>query len=319
MNVQIQSTGYLDSIQQFVQLCISSIWLPFDVKPKAVIKSHAKLASFISLFLPNQQRPDFTLTYSVEVQLFYESCAEQQFILDDLDPYRVTPEQALLFNDLVLCIRRIYRHSIYTKLIEDRKVLTESQKILYKGYVSGLFRSYSKLMVLRVDLGYRANAGTIEQLQTHRDLFFHNRRSNGLFEFMVGYIWMMEFGSERGPHLHLLLFFNGQRVNKDGHYAMGVCSYWNRIVGITAWAHSSNLNKKALLLQGKCGIGLIDHRDERMIHNLNSVIDYLFKMEQHLPYRPTKNFRTMGRGELVECDGSVRGRPRVQETLEIPI
>ena len=311
MTVLIESSNYLDKLQKFVVLCISSVWLPFVVKDNVVIKSHVNLASYIFLFLQSWKSPSFEVVNSVEVQLFFESCAELEFILGELDPNEIKPVQALLFNELVLRIRKIYRHSIYIKLIEYRNTQTASQKILYKEYVSGLFRSYSKLMVLRVDLGYEVNTGGIEQLKIHRDLFFQNRRSNSLFNFMVGYMWVMESGFDRGPHMHLILFFNGQKVIKDGHYGLEVCSYWRRIVEANGWAHSSNLNKNILLSQGKCGIGLIDHRDEEIIRNLNLVIDYLFKMEQHLPYRPTKTFRTMGRGELIQCDHQVRGRPRI--------
>ena len=143
MIASIESNTYLQKIQQFTLLCISSIWLPFIIQDRVVSISHTNLASYIALFLPVWNIPNVRVVHSVEVQLFFESCAELEFILGDLNLNQITPVQASLFNDLVLCIRRMYRHPIYIKLIEDRNMLNASQKAIYKEYVSGLFRSFS--------------------------------------------------------------------------------------------------------------------------------------------------------------------------------
>jgi Inovirus Gp2 len=307
---QSNATDCLDRIQQFTLLCINSSHLPFSFNNNQLNESHSKLAGYITLFYPYRQLHNSTVTYSIEVQLFFDCCADLAFCIDELNCNRIAPEQAMQFNELVSYMRKCYVHPTYKKLINARLEQTEAQKIAYKRYVSDLFRDYSKLLTLRIDLGYRSGASTIDQIQTDRDLFFQHRRSNSLFDHMVGYIWVMEYGQGRGAHLHLILFFNGQKVLKDEFYAIRICGYWKRIVGPSGWAHTSNLDKKKLQREGRCGVGLIDHRDEDMIRNLHGVIDYLFKLEQHLPYRPTKKFRTIGRGELSECNGKVRGRPR---------
>ena len=311
MSNESDEANCLERIQQFILLCINSSHLPFSFTNNQLKESHSKLISYIDIFLPNKQLYDRNVVYSIEVQLFFDCYADIAFCIGELKGNQMTYEQARDFNELVSYIRKIYVCPMYKKLIDLRIKQTESQKNLYKAYVSDLFIKYSKLLTLRIDLGYQSGVSSIEQLQTERDQFFQHRRSNALFDDMVGYMWVMEYGQGRGAHLHLILFFNGQRVQKDTYYAMEICDYWKRIAGPSGWANTSNLDKKKLQHEGTCGIGLIDHRDEDMIRNLHKVIDYLFKLEQHLPYRPSKKCHTMGRGEWPEKAETPIGRPRI--------
>ena len=304
-------TNYcLDRILQLTLLCINSSHLPFSFINNQLKESHSKLISYIDIFLSDKQLYNPSVVYSIEMQLFFNCWADSAFCIGRLKDNQMTPKHATEFSELVCYIRKTYVCPIYKKLTDLRTDQIKSQKIFYKAYVSDLFIKYSKLLTLRIDLGYQSRESSIEQLQTDRDQFFQHRRSNALFDHMVGYIWVMEYGQGRGAHLHLILFFNGQKVEKDSYYAMEICDYWKRIVGPLGWANTSNLDKKRLQREGKCGIGLIDHRDEDMIRNLHNVIDYFFKLEQHLPYRPSKNFRTMGRSAWPEKAETPIGRRR---------
>ena len=311
MSNESDTTNCLDRIQQFILLCINSSRLPFSFINNELKESHSKLINYIDLFLPNKQIYKCNVVYSIEVQMFFDCCADMAFCIDELKENRMTLKKAIEFNELVSYVRKVYALPMYKNLFNSRNEQIESQKIIYKAYVSNLFIKHSKLLTLRIDLGYQSETSSIEQLQAERDQFFQHRRSNALFDDMVGYIWVMEYGQGRGAHLHLILFFNGQRVQKDTYYAIEICAYWKRIAGPSGWANTSNLDKRKLQRDGTCGIGLINHHDEDMIQNLHRVIDYLFKLEQHLPYRPSKNFRTMGRGELLGKTGMSSGRPRI--------
>ena len=302
--------NYYDHIQRFILLCINSSHLPFSFNNEQLKESHLKLISYIDIFLTNKTLYNPNISYSIEVQLFFDCWADTAFCIGEISNNRISPQQAMDFNEFVCYVRNIYFYPTYRKLIDLRIEQIDSQKLLYKAYVSTLFLNYSKLLTLRIDLGYQSGSSSIEQLQTDRDQFFQHRRSNVLFDDMVGYIWVMEYGQGRGAHLHLILFFNGQKVIKDSYYAMQICGYWKKIVGPLGWANTSNLDKKKLQREGTCGIGLIEYHDEDTIRNLHNVIDYLFKLEQYLPYRPSKNFRTMGRGAWPEKAGPLGGRPR---------
>ena len=304
------TTNDLDRIQQFVLLCINTSHLPFLFTNGQLRESHSKLINYIDLFLPNKQIYKCNVVYSIEVQLFFDCYADVAFCMGEVKDNQMTHKQAIDFNELVCYIRKTYICPIYKKLTDFRIEQIERQKIFYKAYVSNLFIKYSKLLTLRIDFGYQSGTSSIEKLQDERDKFFQHRRSNALFDDMVGYIWVMEYGQGRGAHLHLILFFNGQRVQKDSYYAMKICDYWKRIAGPSGWANTSNLDKRKLQRDGTCGIGLINHHDEDMIRNLHRVIDYLFKLEQHLPYRPSKKCHTMGRGEWPDMTVTPVGRPR---------
>ena len=85
--------------------------------------------------------------------------------------------------------------------------------------IDELFTSYSKVMVVRVDLSYLkiAMEGVSPQLikQQISAMLTNNSRHNALFEHLITYAWCLEYGTERQWHAHLFLFFNGQKVCHD--------------------------------------------------------------------------------------------------------
>lgn len=79
-------------------------------------------------------------------------------------------------------------------------------------YVEELFNHYSKLLIVRVDLGYLNDSKqqiTIEQFYRHFEIM-RNRLSNQdtFFSNLHGYSWAIEQGKERGYHVHLLLMYD---------------------------------------------------------------------------------------------------------------
>ena len=56
------------------------------------------------------------------------------------------------------------------------------------------------------------------------------------------YISKIEYAPLTGWHCHMVLFFNGQRVQNDIVYANSICRYWENVItkGIGR-AYSSNL------------------------------------------------------------------------------
>lgn len=43
----------------------------------------------------------------------------------------------------------------------------------------------------------------------------------------VGYVWKLEYGPEKGYHMHLLVFFDGSMVRKDQALAYLIGKYWS--------------------------------------------------------------------------------------------
>jgi hypothetical protein len=179
------------------------------------------------------------------------------------------------------------------------------------NYCRDLQDEYSKLLAVRIDLGYNkehASECSLEEIKKDVKHMLDNRRANrSLFRDQVGYIFKFEDAEEKGPHAHALLFFNGQKVCKDAHLGDQIGKYWNeKITGGNGVFHNCNKNHYE-----QCGIGMIDHSDfEKRAILEEKVIGYMLKDEQSIDgIKQTGRERSITRG-VPPRNRSCAGRPR---------
>lgn len=174
-------------------------------------------------------------------------------------------------------------------------------------YVDALFERYSRLLVLRVDLSYSKENSKTTQAQAKRDRvrLFENARSNKLFGDMVGYIWKLEHGPEKGFHYHMMFFFDGSKVREDVTLARRIGEYWTDVVtkgrGLYYNCNAVKLGYKS------CGIGRVDHADANLREGLRNAVVYLTKTDLYMKLQTEG--RGMGKG-LYPSPKDPRGRPR---------
>ena len=179
-------------------------------------------------------------------------------------------------------------------------------------YINDLHDVHSKLLTVRVDLGYRKeHAETLELADIKRDIkrMFDNRRSNSIFEHQVGYICKFEHTPEKGPHAHAAFFFDGQQVQKDIYRADAVGKYWNgQITEGKGVYHNCNRDKEKYQ---HCGIGMIEHSDiEKRRNLLDFVVPYMLKSEQSIDdIRQSGREKSITKG-IAPNARSTSGRPR---------
>ncbi len=171
--------------------------------------------------------------------------------------------------------------------------------------IDELFTSYSKVMVVRVDLSYLkiAMEGVSPQLikQQISAMLTNNSRHNALFEHLITYAWCLEYGTERQWHAHLFLFFDGQKVCRDIHYSLEVCRYWENIMtqgvgtGFSCNAKQDQYNTNSL--------GMINRNDTDKIQALKEATKYICKQDLNIEQgqwrdQGGKKIRTMFIGRL---------------------
>lgn len=216
-----------------------------------------------------------------------------------------------LVQKLNSCVDSIRQEAKSKNFLGALKNYQRSSNKNYKeltSYVDALFDHYSRLLVVRVDLSYQKQHSktTQAEAQQDREHLFRNTRSNKLFENMVGYIWKLEHGSEKGFHYHMIFFFDGSKVQRDIIKALQIGRYWTDIVTKgRGLYYNCNLDKSAYK---RCGIGMVDHRDSSMRDTLNSLaVPYLTKTDLYMKLQ-TKG-RGMGKMERPR-QKDARGRPR---------
>ncbi len=180
------------------------------------------------------------------------------------------------------------------------------------SYVDALFEHYSRLLVVRVDLSYQKQHAKTTQAEAKRDRehLLQNSRSNKLFDDMVGYIWKLEHGAEKGFHYHMIFFFDGSKVRQDITKALLIGKYWTNVVTKgRGLYYNCNADKSRYK---SCGIGMVHNADSLMRDSLTSLaVPYLTKTDLYMKLQTTG--RGMGKMERPRQKDS-RGRPRVAPT-----
>lgn len=221
--------------------------------------------------------------------------------------YGDAKEQLTLFNG---CVNRIRQEAKSKQFQSTLKNYQRSGNKNYKElmeYVDALFDRYSRLLVLRVDLGYRKEFSktTLAEAKQDREHLFQNTRSNKLFGDMVGHIWKLEHGPDKGFHYHMMFFFDGAKVREDGTLAKLIGEYWKTtITKGRGLYYNCNADKSRYK---SCGIGMVDHRDILIRDGLGKAVLYLTKIDLYMKLQTVG--RGMGKGLFPEPKDS-RGRPR---------
>jgi hypothetical protein len=226
-----------------------------------------------------------------------------------------------VFNSLISNIRDIVNSRRFKKKVASRNVNSTRNFISLCNYVDRLFDRYPKLLVLRIDLSYwNKSQGDpenhecalhdipIERVVADRERFFNNIRRNKFGKDQVGYIWKLEYGYTKGHHIHLILFFDGSKKQKDAFLAQEIGEYWkNDITSGMGYCYNCNRDKS---VYKKLGIGMINHYDNKLRDNLKIVLKYLTKKDQCLHRKLSVKCKVMGRGEMPQPKVSNVGRPR---------
>jgi len=136
--------------------------------------------------------------------------------------------------------------------------------------------------------------------------FLNNRRSNSIFDNMVGHIWKLEEGETKGYHFHLMVFGDGSKVQNDAHLAKQLGDYWQNVITMGDGVYY-NCNRHKSEYR-KLGIGRINHDDDQLRENLLLALAYMTKADQYLRVRADAA-RIFGKG-VVKPRTSAAGRPR---------
>lgn len=175
-------------------------------------------------------------------------------------------------------------------------------------YAEQLFNHYTKLLIVRVDLGYLNDSKqqiTIEQFYRNFEIM-RNRLSNQdtFFSNLHGYSWAIEQGKERGYHVHLLLMYDGTKVQNGSYYAQRVGEKWQEITqghGCYFNLHNKEYIHKLRMAGCDIGIGMVSRNNEGDWERFVTVIEYLTdpaKDEQRLRVKCLRNMQTFGKGQF---------------------
>lgn len=154
---------------------------------------------------------------------------------------------------------------------------------------------------------------SFEEVQHDRKRLFANMKGKpSLFQHLLGYVSRIECSPMAGHHLHLVLFFNGAKVEQLEWLAQQIGEYWvKQITKGRGRFHNCNLawNEN----HPDYGIGMISHDDHAKRANLRGkVLPYLCKPDQSVEVLPYKGCNVFAAEVLHRGKSKGRGRKRTK-------
>lgn len=196
----------------------------------------------------------------------------------------------------------------YKKAVELRKEKSLNQNKKAKRLINKLISKFSKLLVIRIDFSiYRKFEITLELMKTYLSIFLKKLHTpNDKVPPIVGYIWKLEYGIQKGYHYHFIFFMDGNLYKQDTYFADLLGDLWRKITQDKGTYHSCNHNKAAYK---KLAIGMLVHNDQEKVDVLFSVVDYITKVDQFIIEKMLSNYRTFGYSTR-KYEKRKAGRPR---------
>lgn len=269
--------------------------------------------------------------YSISIEIFISACLKQSLIQEGADGKRYAVlgkfkdlddvQSFDTFVQFVNAIDEICRSPKFRNKLINAWKLQEYRRESFTKFVDDLFYVHSRIIVLRVDLYYnKATKDLVDGSDALDDLdrFVSNMRHNSIFDNLLGSIFRVEYGVDRGVHIHSIFFFNGSVRNGlyHVHYAKLIGEYWKQQV-TQGKGDYWNVNAKIdeYKAKGICGIGLIGASDEHMINNLiGIVVHYVCKERQTIRLRDSPARKMIRKSRAPEAFAVKRGRPRLAQT-----
>lgn len=140
---------------------------------------------------------------------------------------------AIMLNRLVSEYRDEVSKSAFRQ--ELRKYQRNPVKNL-KGianYIRHLFNQHARLLVIRLDLAWgKVHSGSItpEIAKQQRQQLLRNMKRNRIFRHVLGTVWKLEYGADRGFHYHTLFFLDGNKARSDINICAQFGEYWTSVI-----------------------------------------------------------------------------------------
>lgn len=200
------------------------------------------------------------------------------------------------------------------KVKNDNSLYRKNKSSIFK-YVDHIFHTSHdernpKVLVIRIDLHYkRQSEGVLDLNIAKEDFKLFLKYIKKSFS-ILGYIWKLEFGYDKGFHYHVLIFLDGQKHQQDVNLSKIFGDKWLEITQKKGTYWNCNSEKDNYY---KLGIGMIRKGTDEYKNLKEKVIEYFLKPDNYMKIilKSKKfgdiNIRTMGKGGIPKTI-SKRGR-----------
>ena len=206
------------------------------------------------------------------------------------------------FNHVVESIKAWGRKPAVKRRLDNAQRAYLENATRVRRVLKALRTENSKVLALRLDLGYMSkwspHVGVdgvgipLSEVKLHRDSILQHLRKGPLRKHLLGIIWRMEAGVEKGCHFHIAVFYCGQKVCRDITIAQALCKHWrDEVTKGRGYAHSCNHEKEKYHNRG---IGMLDRGNDAGWAALQDTLLYVIKRDLIMRFRAPEGTRTFG-------------------------
>ncbi|MDR6739146.1 hypothetical protein J2X56_001132 [Herbaspirillum sp. 1173] len=319
---------------------------------KTLIMARGKpIAGFFPMLQALNQIYATDLYFSPLLRLFFESYQEHVQIRECMEfwPNKkvdCVADRAQVFNDFVDYMRQRAKAMQLKSAIADWERNAKNNCDRLNRYIPALFEQDSRLVFIRVDLGYQSSkltpqeaeaaierivaeqgretvdieaspesadpdvgirrGGIKEILLDRKRLMTNLRKKTSLFKHLVGYILRIECGRDGGHHIHAAFIFGESQVRQHAWLAQQIGVYW--VQDITKGrGHFHNCHYNDY---PDYVIGIVNYYETDKRERLMEKLSYLAKRDQFVHVKPSKRGKMFTTGHLPKVKSTRPGRPR---------
>lgn len=179
------------------------------------------LLDFNDIYDPDDEYPGYLQFFVILIYDLQSIDSDEVDLKNELESigYRELRSELLDLSDL--CEK-------YYETIEKQK---DENKIEVQKYCRSILNKCSRILVVRVDLGYLQEYSSrirVEDIYKDLDILLNRiQNKDGIFKHVIGYIWGVEQGGKsKGFHCHLAIIY-------DTAFRDGSAAYWgNKIIAL---------------------------------------------------------------------------------------
>lgn len=197
-------------------------------------------------------------------------------------------------------IKRIESKGFHNAYQEEDKLHKRRAESLY-DYISDLKIAHSKIMIVRLDLYYHQEL--IQSIRSQQNVVADWSRllafaRKSYKESFLGYAMKIEFGNDRGVHVHSIFIMNGSNLKRDMNVARSLGHHWVKDV-VPGIGRYFNCNEKKHQEKYKwTAVGTFTKMDEEFQNGVKAMSAYVTKPDP-LPRLVVHGLdRTFRKGEL---------------------
>lgn len=266
-----------------------------NLKQALSIKVGSKFHNSLALAIKEIKQQNEQLTAHPLVNLFNELFFEHR----DLDVHNLAPLTASCLNVALMDLKTNLDKATFKKKLHNAMRGNKRNHESLVKYLDGLFERHAKLLIVRLDIHYAesiSNDITFDKAVKDRTDYINAIKRK--YNHLVGYIWKMECGRQRGIHHHLIFIFNGHKVQSDITLCRQLGEDWKSMSDEPRTYYNCNADKDKYEYWKSYGIGTVTYNDSDKRDVLkDKVISYLTKNDEEMLALTPIGYRVVGKSQ----------------------